>query len=127
MTRLILLIILGFVTALYFPESRAAMAERAAPILTPAFRWQTTQEMNRVARAVQNYERDTYGQLPDARRFHTWLGAQFGEGGTVDAWDNLYQIVAMRDSFAIVSWGPDGVPDTEDDLRVARSRARAAR
>ena len=38
-TRLVLLIILGFVAALYFPESRQMMYDNAMPVLQPVLIW----------------------------------------------------------------------------------------
>lgn len=40
-----------------------------------------------------------------------------GEGALYDPWDNEYRIVKKGKRFAIVSNGPDGMPDTDDDIR----------
>ena len=127
MARLILLIILGVLASYYIPESREALKELIAPALKPAFRWQTRHEMEAVAREVQLYERDNYGRVPDQRRFPTWLSSNFTEGGATDSWGGTYVLFVQRDSFAIVSWGPDQVPRTEDDLRVMRRLSQPSR
>jgi hypothetical protein len=126
-TRLILLIILGVLATYYLPQSRAAMIDLTKPVLNPAFRWQSLHEMSRIAREVQTYERDNVGRFPDTRRFDAWLDANFTESATGDSWGGPYLLFIERDSFAIVSWGPDRMPRTDDDLRVARALARPGR
>ena len=41
-----------------------------------------------------------------------------GEGALIDPWDNPYRIEAKGKRFAVVSDGPDGQPNTEDDIRT---------
>lgn len=127
MTRLMLLIVLGLVATYYIPESRAALVDAFEPVLRPAFRWQAKQEMNRIAHEVEIYERDNYGRLPDSRRFPTWLEANFTEGAAEDSWGGQYLLFVERDSFVVVSWGPDQVPRSTDDLREARVLSRSLR
>ena len=127
MTRLLLLIALGVVTWIYFPESRVYAADAVRPILTPVFRWQTKQEMTSIAHELQLHEREGRGQLPDSRRFRVWLETSFTGEATVDSWGTPYALELQRDSFAVVSWGPDGLPDTADDLQIARRRASPGR
>jgi len=123
-TRLFLLVIFGLVASFYFPESRAVMTDLATPVLTPLFRMQGQHEMGEIAREVQVYERENYGRLPDSRRFTAWLDSKFAADAALDPWGGKYTIVAARDSFAILSWGPDGLPRNVDDLRTARRRSR---
>lgn len=127
MTRLVLLVILCVVATYYIPESRVALVDAFEPVLRPAFRWQSSQEMTRIAHEVQIYERDNYGRLPDARRFPDWLEANFAEGATRDSWGGPYLLFVERDSFVVVSWGPDQVPRSADDLREARVLSRSRR
>jgi hypothetical protein len=119
----VLLVILAILAWAYFPESRAFTIDVARPVLTPVFRWQARQEMTSIAHELQIYERENLGQIPDARRFQRWLESSFTGDAMLDSWGAPYGIRVQRDSFAIVSWGPDGVPDTPDDVRVARGRA----
>ncbi len=65
-TRLILLIILGFVAALYFPDSRQAMYNRALPLLKPMLIWNAEREIEELSRVVRGEERETY-ELPETR------------------------------------------------------------
>lgn len=127
MTRILLLALVAILVGLYFPRSRAVIIDVARPALTPVFRWQTLGEMNRIAREVQTHERESFGQLPDQRRFPAWLAGRFDEPAVTDSWGQPYTLVTQGDSFFIVSWGPDAVARTDDDLRVARPRARSIR
>lgn len=40
-----------------------------------------------------------------------------GEGALIDPWDNPYRIEVKGKRFAVISDGPDGSPNTEDDIR----------
>ncbi len=40
-----------------------------------------------------------------------------GEGALIDPWDNAYRIEVKGKRFAVISDGPDGSPNTEDDIR----------
>jgi len=127
MSRPILLVILGIVASLYFPESRAALADLTRPALTPLFRWQTQHEMGEIARELQVHERENYGRLPEGRGFPRWLSSRFSDDVRTDSWGGEYALFMQRDSFVVVSWGPDGLPRNEDDLQTARRRARPGR
>lgn len=65
-TSLILLIILGFVAALYFPDSRQAMYNRTLPVLEPMLIWNAEQEIEELSRVVRREARETY-ELPETR------------------------------------------------------------
>lgn len=40
-----------------------------------------------------------------------------GEGALADPWDNPYRIEVKGKRFVVISDGPDGQPNTEDDIR----------
>lgn len=40
-----------------------------------------------------------------------------GDGALIDPWDNAYRIEVKGKRFAVISDGPDGSPNTEDDIR----------
>ncbi len=119
--KLILLIILGFVTALYFPESRQMMIDEAMPVLQPVLEWSAEREIEVLSRAVRREARETY-QLPATRAWGTWLVANFTGDAATDPWGKTYSYQAWADSFAIRSDGPDGVRGNTDDLRVVWHR-----
>ena len=127
MIRLVLLVLLGVAVWSYFPETRVYVADVARPVLTPVFRWQTTQELTQIAHELQLHERENLGRIPDGRRFKTWLEQSFTGDAILDAWGTPYSLEVQRDSFAIVSWGPDGLPDTADDMEVGRRRSSRTR
>jgi hypothetical protein len=120
-SKLILLIILGFVAALYFPESRQMMIDEAMPVLHPVLEWSAEREMEVLSRAVRRDARETF-QLPQTRAWGTWLVANFTADAATDPWGETYSYQAWADSFAIRSDGPDGQRGSADDLRVAWHR-----
>ena len=121
MTRLILLVILGFVAALYFPDSRQAMKNRAMPIVQPVLIWNAEREIEELSRVVRREVRETY-QLPETRSWAAWLTANFTGNARSDPWGKTYYYQAWPDSFLIRSDGPDRFSGTEDDINVVRHR-----
>ena len=119
--KLILLIILGFVAALYFPDSRQMMYEQAMPVIQPMLIWNAEREIEVLSRSVRREQRETY-QLPQTRQWGAWLVANFTGDAATDPWGRTYSYQAWADSFAIRSDGPDGERRTEDDLRIAFHR-----
>jgi hypothetical protein len=107
-TRLILLIILGFVAALYFPDSREMMIEEVMPVIQPMLVWNAEREMDALARSVQREARESY-QLPATRNWSAWLVANFTGDAATDPWGKTYSYQAWADSFAIRSDGPDDI------------------
>lgn len=127
MARLVLLIVLGLVAAFYFPDSRAWLLDAAEPGLDPLFRWQTTREAGEIVRGVRTYEREHHGTLPDRREWPEWLERNYlGDAGR-DSWGNAYFFETRRDSFFVVSAGPDLVIRTADDVRVGDRMSRPDR
>ncbi len=120
-TKLVLLIILGFVAALYFPDSRQMMIDEAMPVLQPVLIWSAEREMEELSRSVRREGRETF-QLPRTRAWSSWLVANFTGGASTDPWGKTYSYQAWADSFAIRSDGPDGERGNSDDLRISRHR-----
>ncbi len=122
MTRLILLVLLGVVTWLYFPETRAIVMDVAEPIVTPVVRWSAEEDMEQVARNIVEHERLT-GTVPTGAEWLGWLEYRYaGPDLYTDPWGSLYQMELSRDSVWVVSFGPDRVRATDDDFRVATRR-----
>jgi len=115
-SKLILLIILGFVAALYFPDSRQSLINTAMPVLEPVYVWSAEREITDLITSVRREARGTSG-LPATRSWNAWLTANFTGDITTDPWGKTYSYQAWPDSFAIRSDGPDGQTDTEDDIR----------
>ncbi len=120
-TGLILLIIFGFVAALYFPDSRASIIGAADPVIQPVLIWSAERELERLTQTVRLEARDEL-TLPLIRTWNAWLPENVSADGTTDPWGTLYTYIVWPDSFAIGSDGPDGEHDTEEDLRRSLQR-----
>lgn len=127
MFKIFMVILAAFAAAMYFPESRAVVKEKSMPLLNPAFRWQTSDEMEQIARDLRTYEQEHYDQLPDRREWPDYLERNYQGGEAVDSWGSQYHYMIQRDSFLIISYGPDKVYGTEDDIRTGGIRAAAGR
>ncbi len=122
MTRVVLLLLFGLVAAMYFPDSRAALLEKAKPLVDPVLTMSTEREMNRIGTDLLIYQRENFGRLPSNRQFPTWVEDQYSGNGGLDAWGNPYEYRLSRQTFDIRSYGPDGVRGTEDDITATRQR-----
>ena len=116
MGRLVLVLIVGLGVALYFPDSRQAILDKAMPVVTPALVWQAKGEMREIERKVTEY-RSTRYSLPARRQWLPFLEENFAGEASTDPWKQKYQFYAWRDSFAIISYGPDQERGTPDDIR----------
>ena len=122
MTRLLLLVLLGLLTWIYFPETRAMLLDVAEPVVVPIVRWSTEEEMNQIARNVVEHERLT-GQMPSGAAWLGWLDYRYpADDVTLDPWGTVYQLEVSRDSVWVLSFGPDRTRQTRDDFRVAAPR-----
>jgi hypothetical protein len=125
--RIFLLVIVALVAGLAIPSTRPRILEKAAPMLYPLHKWQTTGEMEQISREISSYER-TYFKLPTSRNtFNKWLHRNFVDETARDTWGNAYTLRVWPDSFALYSAGPDLERDTEDDIRFLKLRAGAVR
>ena len=119
--RLVLVIILGFVAAVYFPESREMMIEKTMPVIQPMLIWNAEREMEELSRVVRREARETY-QLPQSRGWDAFVMANFTADAATDPWGKTYAYRAWPDSFSIRSYGPDGEMGNTDDLLAVRRR-----
>jgi hypothetical protein len=127
MGKLILLVIAGLAAALYFPTSRAYMTEHAMPLMNPVLRWQTADEMDQIVRDLRTYEQEHANRLPTRDDWPDFLARTYREEETSDSWGSRYHYMLQRDSFIIVSYGPDRVYGTDDDIRNGGLQATARR
>jgi hypothetical protein len=121
MGKLILLVILGLIAALYFPDSRAVLIEKGEPVLRPLLAWNAEREMEEIASGLQTME-NVERRLPERREWVKWLEEHYTGDAAVDPWGSVYGYELKEDSFAIVSSGPDRAVKTDDDLRDVRIR-----
>jgi len=119
--RLILLIILGLCAGFYFPDSRALLMEKGAPVLRPFLEWNAQREIEEIAGGVQQQE-NTELRMPSKGEWLKWVETHYAGEGSKDPWGSLYQYDLWPDSFAITSNGPDRVRKTADDVRDVRIR-----
>ena len=119
-TKIIVLIVLGFAAALYFPNSRQVMIDKAEPVIQPVLVWSADREIQRLSDGVRMEARET--GPPSMRSWNRWLEENFSGDAATDPWGTLYYYQAWADSFAILSDGPDGAKDTEDDIRHSQHR-----
>ena len=120
-TRLVLLIILGFAAALYFPDSRQMIISKAMPVIQPVLIGSAEREIEELSLSVRREARGITG-LPPTRSWDTWLLANFHGDATTDPWGKRYSYQAWADSFVIQSDGPDGRRGSADDIRVSHQR-----
>ena len=121
MSRILLLILLGFVAAFYFPDSRAWMLDKGAPVIDPFLGMSTESEMERIMNDLMAYRRENFGRLPGRRQFPTWLEDQYAGGANYDAWGTPYEYLVNRRNIELRSFGPDRLRQTADDLVVTRA------
>jgi hypothetical protein len=121
MGKLFLLAILGLVAALYFPDSRAVLFEKGAPVLRPMFEWNAQREMEEIITSLQTME-NVERRLPERREWVKWLDDHYTADASRDAWGQVYGYEVKDDSFAITSNGPDKILKTDDDIRDVRIR-----
>jgi Type II secretion system (T2SS), protein G len=115
MGKLTLIMLFGMGAALYFPDSRQSIMDRAMPVLIPVLEWSAKGEMSEIGRSVERQDR-LQGRVPSRRDWVPYLEANFSGDAGRDPWGSLYQFRAWRDSFAIISYGADRERGTDDDI-----------
>jgi hypothetical protein len=122
MGKLILLAIIALAAALYFPESRAVLIEKGEPVLRPLLEWNAEREIEEIVSSLQRME-EVERRLPTAsREYVRWLEENYTSDAATDPWGTVYGYELQKDSFAVISSGPDREMRTADDLRDVRIR-----
>jgi len=121
MGKLIMLLIVGFGVAMYFPDSRATILEKSEPAIRPVLVWSAHREIEEIIRGVQQME-NVERRLPDRREWVAWVEGRYAGDASRDPWGNLYGLEVKDDSFAVISNGPDRELKTADDIRDVRVR-----
>jgi hypothetical protein len=122
MGKLTLIMLFGMGAALYFPDSRQSILDKAMPVLTPVLEWSAKGEMMEIGRSIQRQDR-LQRRVPTRRAWVPYLEENFSGDAGKDPWGSLYQFYAWRDSFAIISYGSDRVGGTDDDISKVLLRA----
>jgi len=110
---MVVVVIIGLLATLVVPAVMGRLAQgeesKAQADLTAIY--SAAQNYALVNKRIPEIEELTE---PDSNG-HPWI-----EGGQVpvDPWNNPYEIRRLegRLRFCVVSWGPDAMPDTEDDM-----------
>lgn len=122
MRVLFLLVVLAVLTWLYFPETRDILMDVAEPVVLPIMRWSMEEEMQTIARNAVERERLT-GTLPMGPEWLGWLRDRYAsDDARTDPWGSVYQLEASKDSVWTLSYGPDRIRGTSDDIRVSMPR-----
>jgi|GEM_PF-1379646 len=119
-TKLLIVLVIALGVGLYFPESRAVIAEYASPVIDPYLRMSTESEMQDIMNEVKAYQRENFERLPSDDDFDEWVESRFSGEGSVDGWGRAYGYRVDRGQIILTSRGPDGEPGTDDDIRIDR-------
>jgi hypothetical protein len=124
MGRFFLILLAALGVALYFPTSRAVIAERLTPLRTPVYRWMTEQELAQIVEDLAAHEASR-GTFPSGRgEFDPWMENRYPQlRSRLDAWGNGYRLESSVLDFRVLSAGADGVFGTADDLVRVGTRA----
>jgi len=114
--KIFVILILAFGAALYFPKTRPVVLDTLAPLLNPVLAWQTSGEMDQIARELQMINREGQALPEPGKEFQAWMGRNFQGGSDQDSWGTSYSLKIWSDSVGIVSNGPDLELDTADDI-----------
>ena len=129
MGKLFLLALVALGAALYFPDTRAKLIDKLDPVIQPALgplrMASTREELRQIAQDLQGHERLTDKVPSNGEMFRKWLYDQYATPDNYqDSWGSEFRYKVSKDSFAVISPGPDRTPNTADDLSVSRARFR---
>lgn len=123
MFKAILILAAAFAAALYFPTSRAYLAEKAGPVVNPWLARATENELRKIAGEMRRLSRNNITPLPDRRGFRSWVNRNYSQDGDLDSWGTPYEMRETRREIVLLSLGPDKLRGTDDDIEVRFSRA----
>jgi len=118
--KLILILLLLFATGMAIPQTRERMQEAAAPYTN---RFKAKLVPSRLKSIADQLEARLNRGEPYPPGWEGWLRAEYS-GVEQDPWGNVYFLKTDRRGFTVGSLGPDGKPDTPDDITLTRRRGR---
>lgn len=128
MLRAVFVFLVALGAALYFPGSRAMVLDATEPVLNPVFRWSTRGEMRKIVRDLETLSQTGRPFPTDQDAFERWMDRTYrGITSTLDAWENTYVLRVSYDTFVVIAPGPDGEPDTADDVVLSGELDRSVR
>jgi len=118
--KIILLVIVVLGIGMAIPSTRAAMMDKAAPVMNGVKAKLVPARLE--AMADQLEVRVNRGEgFPN--NWEGWLQRDFSSAPE-DPWGHLYYLQQSRGSFTVGSVGPDGTQNTDDDIKVTRRLGR---
>jgi hypothetical protein len=121
MGKVFLIAIVGLAVALYFPDTRASVLEKAEPAIRPMLVWNAEREIEEIITGLQQME-NVERRLPEKREWVKWLERRYAGDASRDPWGSVYIFEVKDDSFAVLSNGADREMKTADDIRDVRVR-----
>lgn len=128
--KFLLILIVAIGAAFGIPSVRHRIMTPLEPVLvrvgpigeklaTPARRWNAKNEAEVIARKVAE-QKDLHRPFPTPRRFTQWIQQNMRglERKGMDPWGNPYYLERTDRTITVGSAAQDGVPGTEDDVRV---------
>lgn len=114
--KVVLLAVVALGIGWAVPSTRAALMEKAAPVVDSFKTKITVRRLE--AMADQLAARVNRGEgFPS--NFEGWLRREFASPSD-DPWGTVYYLQTRRDGFEVGSAGPDGRSGTDDDIRHRR-------
>lgn len=114
--KIVFFVLVALGAALYFPTSRAVVLDTAQPVIDPVLRWSTRGEMRQIVRDLEALSEIPRRFPLDQEEFHDWMEREYEGDATTDPWGATYDLRLSSGTFSIVSPGPDGAFNTEDDV-----------
>lgn len=114
--KLLMLVIVALGVGMAVPSTREMMVEKATPVLD-SFKAKLVPRRLEVM-ADQLEVRVGRGESYPSN-WQGWLQRDYS-GVPEDPWGAFYYLQTNRDGFTVGSNGPDGQPNTDDDIKVTR-------
>ena len=114
--KLFMLLLVAFAIGMAVPSTRATMMEKAKPVMDDVRARLVPRRLE--AMADQLEARIGRGETYPGN-WEAWLERDFSSIPR-DPWDAYYYLQTNRTGFTVGSAGPDGQPNTADDITVTR-------
>lgn len=137
MRKLILLLLIGGGAMMSLPERGAsadslvhatlqwwadALGPRVKPVMDPLLVWSARAELRSLQRDLIKRQ-ESFQPLPHPSRFTDYILQHHLSGrGGLDPWGNEYFLEITLDSVILGSPGPDGIRNTQEDIRIGWMR-----
>lgn len=123
MFKVFLIVVAALAAALYFPTSRAYLADKAGPVVNPWLAKATRNELQKIGGEMRRLSRNNISRAPDRRALTAWIENNYAGDAAIDAWGSPYEMRETRREIILYSLGPDRTRGTADDIQVRFSRS----